>query len=375
MAEYEQHIKQQNRDRAKRFYEGNKDVILQKRKDRRLKVNDIIKKFNDMTVNKPTQPAPVQPPIIGKEIIMIKRKPTPTTQKLTLEYCKNQMNGMTATGSTVPLEQSTIEKLKKNIKQFFTLIKNDDIRPLLENPQTIIDTIEKTPYKLATRLDVLVSVLKLIHNKIIPDYPHTKYELLDKYYQKVKKESTEERNQKATDPKHAVDKIETLKKLIIDKYGVVSKENIILNLFIEAPKRDDYYLKIVPTEKETDDKHNYIIVPNKGNIKILINKHKTDKKYQAELEPLSPALTKTIKEYIDKNKITDYLFSEKKIGPFIKKMFMNVKKDINGVSALRHIIVANAFSNKDITLDQSSRLGDIMKHKPATQAQYKRLVK
>jgi hypothetical protein len=367
---YEDRVKGLSRIRSKRYYEKNKAIIAERRKARRLEVLEIVKRNNE----EPREAAPTG----IKRVIKKPRIKIVEGQPLTLVLC-NQFfdNQMTYSSSDKILQPTTINKYKKNIKQFFNLTGENNLRSYLENPERIYNLIDKAKFAIASKVDIIVSILKLLNNNIIPNYPKAKYDLIDGYFRKFKGESDTNRKSKITDEKLAVDSLQTLEKLIRDKYGVNSKEHIIIGLYKEVPKRDDFYLKIVETKPKTLN-DNYIVIPKKGNISVIINIHKTGEKYQAETENLSASLSSEIRAYLlaQKLKPNDYLFTNKKLGPFIKTMFAKVgKPEINGPTALRHSIITTTLNKPGLTVAESRKLAETMKHSPAVQGLYNRVLK
>lgn len=367
---YEDKVKEQSRLRSQRYYEKNKLIIAERRKAKRRQIKEILTNHEPEIV--PRREESVEP--IKKKL---KIKIT-ANQTLTLPLCIQFFeNNMTYSSGDKLLAKSTVEKYKKNIKQFFNLTGKNDLRPYLDNPQTVYDTINNSKLSIASKTDICVAILKLLNNNIVPNYSKAKYDLIDGYFRIFKGESDAIRKTKITDEKQAVDRLPVLEKLIKDKYGVNSKENIIMGLYREVPKRDDFYLKIVETNPKTPTE-NYLVVPKKGAVSVIVNIHKTGEQYKAETEKLSASLSGEIRAYMQGNKLKtgDFLFTNKKLGPFIKTMFGKVgKPEINGPTALRHSKVASTLSNKDITIQEATALAKTMKHSVKMQKGYNRVLK
>lgn len=368
-------IRKYNRERAKKYYDANKGKIAEQRKIRRQERNDMLKQCKGMTVEKTTEVAPVETPKVVKKKFKIKITPN---QSLSLVLCNQYFdNNMTYSSGDKPLQPSTVLKYKKNIKQFFLLTGENDLRPYLNNPEKIYEIINNAKLSIASKVDITVSILKLLNNNIVPNYPKAKYDLIDGYFRKFKAESDAHRKNKITDEKHAIENFDSLAKIIKDKYGVNSKENIIIGLYAQIPKRDDFYLKITDATPKSKNE-NYIVVPKKGTVEVIINQHKTGEKYTAENEKLSSSLSNEIRAYIAKNnlKVGDYLFTNKKLGPFIKAMFAKVgKPEINGPTALRHSIITTTLNKPDLTVEEANQLAKTMKHSTNLQQLYKRVEK
>jgi hypothetical protein len=233
---------------------------------------------------------------------------------------------MTDNNSDKPLGYKTKEKYTSNIRSYFKRTKTKDLLPQLNNPQVIVNNIDKfTDMVVSSRVDILQSILKLLNMGIIPKsiYIDSNYEILNNHYRILKKESDEGRSIKRTTDDNSVFHIDDLKRLILDKYGAGSKENIILGLYVECAKRDDFNITLTPTIP-TDKSINFLIVPAKGNLKVLIHVHKTADRYEAETDSLSAGLSKEIRDYIKKNKIQmgSQLFREKKLTCLKTRVFL-----------------------------------------------------
>ena len=373
-----------NRLRQKRFYEKNKNLISDKRKEKRDEMNRIYKEYkknkennNDNNVIQNDDEHVIQ----NDDEFNEEEKNEPLTiqnEPLTIENVYKIIDNMTFNNSTKQLSPNTKKKYKSCIKQFFNIYDESDLRSAYRSPITIIDLIQTAPFN--NKLDVITAILKLLNSGIIPNYPKDDYDILNDYYNELNQENKIKRQNKINNENNKVENIEELHKKIIEKYGRISKENIIFMLYKFHTKRDDFYLKIVENEKDANDKNtNYIIVPiNKtAPLKIKINQHKTSGIYEADYEKVNKDLSNIIREYIHKNKleVNDYLFPNKKLGSFIKNMFNKIGIDIKGVVDMRKIVVSNLLSNQNTTVEQAHNLSHIMKHRITTQQQYKRQVK
>jgi hypothetical protein len=380
-----------NRERQRRFYEANKEKIKEKKKlIYRRGTETIATDDKENTPPEDERELPNDSELVPlgkndadkrKEILKaLNKKITDKTRKLDYEIVKDFISTLTHNDTDVPLAETTKGKYAKNMKQFFNLYKKDDLREAYDKPQTIISTINESTLGILSKVDIFTAILKLLNGGIYPKYSKQKYDLLNDAYLTVKKESDIHRKNKVGNEQLAVDNIDTLTKLIQKKFGEGSKEDIILQLYREVPKRDDFYLEIVHDEKTTEANVNYVIVPKQTNknVKIFIKRHKTDGKYKPEIEPLSSELSSKIRAYINSNELADgdYLFREKKLGPFIKTMFGKINKPaINGSTELRKIIVSNVLSHESTTIEQAQTLANTMKHNIQTQQLYKRPVR
>jgi hypothetical protein len=381
-------IRQQNRERQKRFYEKNKVKILQSNKEMRQKYkqsttdkeNNVppLAPVEDVEPELPNTSSLVKIPI-AKRNRPAKKENNDKLDKPALQYAISNFQWVKK-GMVLPLADGTKERYNKNLNQILKLLKTNDLTLFYNTPQKYINVILDCDLGILNKVDLFVLTLKLLNHGIIPNYPKYKYDILNDEYLKIKKESDSVRTGKTTSDETAVDNIDTLRDLIVNEYNSGSKEDIILCLYTEVPKRDDFHLKIVVNETDTTENINYIIVPNKktANVSIFIKRHKTDGKYDAEVEPLSTELSNKIRNYLTKNelKTNDYLFKEAKMGTFIKSMFAKVgKPNIKGSTELRKTIISNVLNNKETTVEQAGQLAKTMKHNIQTQQLYKRKIK
>ncbi len=157
-----------------------------------------------------------------------------------------------------------------------------------------------------------------------------------------------------------------------DEYGVDSKIYVLSKLYSEITLRDDFILKIVPSIQETDENENYIIVPIKDKLTIIINNYKTSNKYGEIKVKLSTSLSNLIRDYMSKEKLgnNDYLFGNKNLSNFVS----NINKKIGikgGINEYRKMSVTDLINSKP-TAQQRQKLAEIMKHAPLTQLKYLR---
>ncbi len=158
-----------------------------------------------------------------------------------------------------------------------------------------------------------------------------------------------------------------------DEYGVDSKIYVLSKLYEEVTLRDDFILMIKPTIDDTKKKdENYIVVPKKDALTLIVNKYKTSEKYGQIKVKLSLPLSKLIRNYISNKDLNDddYLFGDKNLSNFVSNI--NVKIGIKGgINEYRKMSVTDLINSKP-TAQQRQKLAEIMKHAPLTQLKYLR---
>jgi hypothetical protein len=382
-----EHRRALGRARAKRFYEAHKIEVLEKQKQIRVDAlafrtqetrkdadendnyNYEVRGDDDDAIAFPNRKVVIKRNKLGVRVAVPKSIP--------LERCLDVVNKMTENDTHRPLAPATLRKYSSNIRSYFTRTGCKDLLPHLNSPQIICENISKFDIVVSSKLDICQAIIKLLNMGIVPKsiYLDSNYEILNNYYRILKKESDENRNKKKGDEKDSVFHIDDLKKVILDKYGLGSKQNIVINLFSECLKRDDFYLTVTNTVP-TDKTKNYLIVPKTGVLKVLIHVHKTAGRYEAESDNLSAGLSKEIRGYITKNKIQigSPLFKEVKLTGFLTKMFKDAGVDDKvAVNYLRHSAVSSEPNN--LTKSQVEMRAKKMNHSYELHQLYRRKIK
>lgn len=172
------------------------------------------------------------------------------------------------------------------------------------------------------------------------------------------------------------------KQKIIDKFGVGSKQALIVEIYEEFTCRDDVASCLIVGKKSdiTEDKGNYIIVPRKAVecCIFVIQSYKTAKSRGTNTYTVSTKLNKIIRKYIIDNKLTDKLFPDNfknGLSPVVKAMSVKIGLKTGGTNLLRHMIVATLLNNPDITPEQRVGLAKNMGHSVFMQEYYNRVIK
>lgn len=172
---------------------------------------------------------------------------------------------------------------------------------------------------------------------------------------------------------------------IKQKYGVDSKEYLIIRIYEKCTCRDNLAgLKIVDNLEQTSDKKINYLFTGETNYRIILNKYKTKSTYGILVYNLGASLTTLIKKYIIKNKLIHYLFPSrgkidtplKSLGDFIAKMgdFLNLKERMN-INGIRHSYVSY-YEEKypNMTPERRLKFSKHMAHGTTMAAYYKRMI-
>jgi len=111
---------------------------------------------------------------------------------------------------------------------------------------------------------------------------------------------------------------------VIETFGKDSMMHLITRLYYETEgARDNFGLVIVDNREQInpDSGENYIIVPSSGELTIVIDQFKTNKKYIGYDLKLSLELSNILRQYIKENgrSVGDYLFGKQKLSKTISQ--------------------------------------------------------
>ena len=274
---------------------------------------------------------------------------------------------------------NTLSCHKKRLISFFSITKIENLETGLNDFDNISNLFENATYgkdnklyKLNTKKNILESVLFCLDNFDINISPElrTKYQ---NFYSKIKLMSNDELNDKKNNDDHSIITWKEYESKIKTKFGIHSKEYLVISLYAECNARDDFDLYIVNDIEliKEDLTKNYLIREN--NLFIICMQHyKTSKNKQPIFIKLSIELNNLLVNYIKTNKIDDRLFPTKNgiNSPFVSAM--NKKIDVKGsINTIRHIIISSNL-NSNLTPEERVDLANNSFHSINTQADYKR---
>jgi hypothetical protein len=276
-----------------------------------------------------------------------------------------------------------------SIKALFRITGGDDLKKILKKPKDVIKAVEEAKglknedYSNATRRAIMAAVLvcitKLnipIHEDAIKEYSEYHVRLKMNAYAQVQNKQTEGHAEEETVPAVA-----TYLKQIETKYGMISKENIIANIYTHVITcRDDLQLKIVPTDRGLPMDTNYLIIPRdkRALMSVVLNKYKMENKYKQVKLSVNKSTGDMIREYITKKGIEyeDYIFGDKPLTSFISKMNKAIDTGYGGVNWMPHMVISNALDKLGIDdVEERQTLAKKCMHDAViTQATYKRRI-
>jgi len=338
------HQKELNRLRQKKFYDANKSRVLEA-------------KIQKRALTKP----PAQETASDLE-----------QNASFLDKYKSSMNN---------IAPASKDKHIKDLETFINFSDCNDVYKCIKKPKEIINLIEtstqkngRLPYSTNTKIGFVVAILKAIDELDLQLPKGTKAKYND-YRKTLEIKSVGEHAAKQQTEK--VEDIDIYLEKVKQKFGELSRENVISQLYNEATVRDDFYLKVIKSARENTDKNdNYIVVPanKKSNLKVIINSFKTEKGYDVLEFDLTANLSSLIRRFIDANKIeyNSRLFGvPKKFTDYISKM--NKKIGYPGsITKFRQMRIAKVLSDINVTPEIRVKLANSMGHSPAIQMKYLR---
>jgi hypothetical protein len=275
------------------------------------------------------------------------------------------------------------------LKVLYRIMGGDNLKKILKNAKEVIKVVDiakgvsDEEYSIATKRGIMAVILICIDKLSIPISESAMKEYVD-YHGRLKMKSyirVQNKQTEGHEDEEIVPPIATYLKQIESKYGVISKENILANIYTHVITcRDDLQLKIVSTDRGLPVDINYLIIPRdkRASMSICLNKYKTEGKYKQVKISVSKATGDMIREYINKKGIEyeEYLFGDKSLSNFISKMNKAISRDYGGVNFMRHMIISNVLDKMGVNdIEERQKFAKKCMHDPViTQATYKRRI-
>ena len=354
-------IKEQNKTRAKKYYDAHKDKIAERRKLKRVEINQSILE--------------AKPKLSVQEQKNEELKDLSVTNMVKLI---NSIDGLSDESKKSYRSESIKLARILNITDFKTaFLDSKKVIEKIENAMKV--TGKKDAYSVNSKKQMYQSILKLVDDVMKIKIPKQTRQDYTAKFEATKLISNMEADADKLD--HEVMDYDEYLDLVKKTYGEVSKEYIIASLYYLSGFRDNLQLELIPKETpetKANMKRNYLIVnPKLRGIMytMILNRYKTDKKYESDTIKIPVGLSTIIKKYIESKDLYygDYLFGDKKLSSTITKFNKNMKLDI-GINQLRQMRVSKHLSNGDTTPEKRVELAMEMKHAPQTTTRYKRTI-
>lgn len=334
-------MQKNNRERQTRYYQANKDKILEKMKISREQVK---------VLNTPPEPEPIIPTEF-------------TLDDIIEVFTKTITN------------QNTIKKYTNDVKRVFKSSGIDKFVGSLDKFFGIKESLIKSKYSISTIKGSFQSILVFITNsKIVIDTKIVgKYDKEHKIYCIKYEDQTEKRK---TEKEHAVIPFTEYLQKVLDFFGSESKEYLIASLCNEMTCRDDYGALIIKRISPFDNGVDNFICINKTktNCFIVLNTYKTSNLYGKIVRTFSSELYSLIVSYIERNRLADYLFPEE-VESGLSKYVTDMNKKIcidQGINYIRHAKVSEFLQKPDLTPEMRLEFSTGMMHSESMQQKYRR---
>jgi hypothetical protein len=367
-------LNKQSAIRSATYYDKKRDIILQRRKDKRALLRQV------------TKPVIEIPPVIESPIVFDFSdhivNDTEDIKKLNQQISnvidetpKFNLNQSIAKLQQLGMKDQNLKTYINSIKQLMRITACDDLVDCLKDSDKIINLIENGKkkngsgaYATNSKIGLYQVILYIIDSfKLnIDKEPYNKQRLLHK----ITDETRVEENQQKLVPtwEEVFDKVE-------NKYGINSKEYLIIELYKRIPARDDFQLLITDKLDGYDSKINYLVLRLNKPSKVILHHFKTSNKYGKGTFILSKELSQLVNIYMLKNKIllNDYLFGNTPQTGFVSNILKSIGYDDSdynqtGISFLRKMSVSNTPID---TPEQKLLLANTMMHSTNTQKGYK----
>ena len=356
-------VQEQNRIRAKRFYDANK-VRINAQKLIQRNANKIIIPKNDV---------PIIPILDG---ILIPQ-----------QYDEDSIIKRV---ESLIMNPNTKRKKISSIKVIFNAYPNNNLMDALNHFETMKKRLEnanqiKNPelkYSPETIKVIGQSILWIVRNIPIPINPDifSKYENLVNV---LKCKSMEHKDAHKNDTENAVLPYAVYLSKIKSKFGIESVQYLIASIYNEITCRDDIASLIIISKKidAIDKNTNYLVMPSSGvgspkgispSGYIILQHYKTAVLYKKKTFPLSEELTQLIRKYISTHKLIDKLFPSKFNNGLTKTISdMNKKIDISGgINIIRRMKITDFLKTPNLTIEDKVNFATSCFHSPSSQNYY-----
>ena len=380
-------IREQNKLRARKYYEKHREEIAKRRKESRgepiikTKIVETLVYPRKDEINKLTENIKN----LKQEIEVIRKTKSkdasPSTEPPRIyKFDKD---------SLIELVKEKVEKPRSrknyinNINHLFDILFCDDLQVELRKYKSVVQRIqhaslkndETSGYSVNSLKGFFQTILKLVTltNMELPkkaleayNYEFEAYKLLSREQTKKKQEEVE-----------LMDFKDYLKK-IKDHYGPnktnpkISKQYMIVYFYKINTFRDDLgHVLIIDKKlepKEMNEETNYLYVPKSvkkngramyPNLTFFLNNYKTKGIYGADEIKINSTDSKVVRKYINENNLVanDYIFDNESLSKYISKM----NKQVEGcegitINTIRHMKISSALDTDEAVSNPAIRI-------------------
>jgi len=275
-----------------------------------------------------------------------------------------------------------------HIKRFFVLTCHEnDLIQCLKHYQAICDIIakgqygDKQVYGVSSIRGVFQICLFVMDNFLKDYFTKEEFDTIHDYILTFYNKSSAdvERQTEIKAENEFVPTLEQYIQLASDKFGPESEQVLIAMLYSNFTVRDDFKIRILASESHIEnDNENYVIYEINQPFIFIINKYKTQNKYNQLKFTLSKSPSHVLLDWHLRNYMTqkgkrngDYLFGKSGLSFRVAKTNKILGFANGGINLFRHMRASEHFGDEFNYMDREN-LASEMGHSISTQKQYKR---
>ena len=335
-------LKELNRQRAKKYYNIHKEDISQKRRSKRIEINKLLKEAKEQQTPVPST-TPVTPPKqTTKNTPVITTEQEVRKEMLTTSYYK---------------EEATRKTNLQQVSLIFRATNGQALGESIKNPEKLIKAIKELkqlngkdkgkPYSLSAPPRILGAVLSIIKFMKIPITQEQDKVLFDGFRTAKLEYDIElyKKKHPVLNKQTAVKRYDKIIDQIKDKNSI---SYLVANLYKYGPVRNDYSnILLIKNGSEIEPNKNYIVLPDNGDAKAIIQNHKT-KKTSGVIEIDYPLMvTNLLRKYIKSMKIKYGTKLFKDLKPVLQQITNDNTKDIQdgGTRSIRRSLASSLYDD------------------------------
>jgi len=351
-------VREQNRARAKKYYEAHKAEITEKRKLRRTG----------------EQPPPPPPPRIvennprgykllkkGTKIIKIQGEKT-----IDINTAKNAIKeNPKISGRNQEANISSLNQVFRGVENLAPYVTSKEG---IDDLEKHLNTLQKKDgsgfYNSTSKRNFVMSVINTLRSlKLDEQNGYLENDLWD-LYRKYKGDNTVANFTEPTlehNNKKPVPNFHTYISAVLKKYGNNSLEYVFVKMYFQIPLRGEYPTCVyVKSATDASDKtKNYIVIPDDAAASVVLNNYKTDARYGEKTHYLNDVVSKLLREYVKTKREGTKIFKDFKI----KAVADAVKIPMIDVNTMRKSVASTKyFIDGQKSREEITQLCDIMGH-------------
>ena len=396
--------KHNDRERQKKYYQKNKELIKEKQKLRnkeaKVTLNNALSKLAievvpdvpvvpDVEVSVPEPP--IQTPSIrqskknkkGKpSTITVTQSPTVTANPLfTYEKLTEMIKNDPKINDKKKTKADYIDHMKKifdfgGCVDMISCLSNGNYKNVISKLWEAKNPKNQQLYSVNSRKAYFQSFLKILDNYLKPHIQDAYFKIVkkavDKEFQKLKTMSMIEKKEKQKTVKHI--RFDTYLEKIKEEFGTDSKHYLLGKLYEVFTCRDDYGGMIIIDNKNQNNQESNYLLKEKNKYTIILNSYKTSVDGDPTIFHLklkNNDLKLLIDAWILKNKLKsgNYFIGKSSLSKYISNM--NQKIGVKGaINTLRQMRISQTLSDSNISIDERDDLSNSMMHSVVTQLLY-----